>query len=128
MKNNTNSKIGLFLDDSRISGVSVYTKNLAIYLKKNLKIPCEILMPKKNSTNLTKQLKKNKISYKFYNIERISKNTIINYLIFIFFKKKKLTSFFKKKFIQGSYSSRFTSIFKFIRIKLIKKRANNSYS
>lgn len=107
MKNNVNSKIGLFLDDSRISGVSIYTKNLALYLKKNFKMPCEIIMPKKNSFNLINQLKKKKISYKFYNIERISKNTIIDYLIFIFFKKKKLITFFKKNLykiyiIQGS--------------------------
>jgi len=107
MKNNIQSKIGLFLDDSRISGVSIYTKNLANYLKINLKIPCDILMPKKNSTNFVKQLKQNKISYKFYNIERISKNTIIDFLIFIFFKKKKLISFFEKNLykiyiVQGS--------------------------
>ena len=96
MKNIINNKIGLFLDDSRISGVSIYTKNLALYFKKNLQIPCEIIMPKKNSINLIKQLKKKKISYKFYSIERISKNTIVDYLIFIFFRKKKLISFFKK--------------------------------
>ena len=82
-------KIGLFLDDSRISGISIYTKNLAEYINKNLEFKCEIILPKKNSGYLRGQLIEKKIPYKFYDLERISKNTIVDYLKFFFLKKKK---------------------------------------
>ena len=100
-------KIGLFLDDSRISGISIYTKNLAEYINKNLEFKCEIILPKKNSGYLRGQLIEKKIPYKFYDLERISKNTIVDYLKFFFLKKKNLFNFFKKNLyeiyiIQGS--------------------------
>lgn len=102
-----NEKIGLFLEDSRISGVSIYTKDLAEYINENLDLKCEIVLPKKNSEHFRKQLVKKKISYKFYDIERISKNTVIDYIKFFFVKKKKLFNFLKKNsyriyIIQGS--------------------------
>jgi hypothetical protein len=107
MKKYKKNKIGLFLDDSRISGISIYTKYLAEYINKNSSLTCEIIIPKKNSYQLLEQLKKKKLSYKFYDIERISKNTIFNYVKFFFFKKKILLNFFKKNhysiyILQGS--------------------------
>lgn len=100
-------KIGLFLEDSRVSGVSIYTKTLAEYINKNFNLQCEVILPKKNSYNLRKQLIEKKILYKFYDIERISKNTIFKYLNFFFLKRKKLLKFFEKNsysiyIIQGS--------------------------
>jgi glycosyltransferase involved in cell wall biosynthesis len=107
MKNNLKKNIGLFLDDSRISGISIYTMHLANFISNRLKIPCEIILSKKNSNDYIKLLKKKKIFYKFYKIERISRNTILNYFLFFFFKRKTLFNFYNKNIyniyiIQGS--------------------------
>lgn len=107
MKKNSKKNIGLFLDDSRISGISIYTMHLAYYISKKLKIPCEIVLSKKNSNDYVKLLKKKKITFKFYKIERVSKNTILNYVLFFLFKKKFLLQFYYKNIyslyiIQGS--------------------------
>lgn len=107
MKITSNNQICLLLDDSRISGISIYSKNLAKYIKKNFSIKCEIILPKLNSSKFIVQLKNNKIPYKFYDIERISSNTIISYLNFFLFKKKNIINFFRRNtystyIIQGS--------------------------
>ena len=100
-------KIGLILDDSRISGISIYTKNFAEYISKKFNIPCEIILPKKNSYQLRKQLNEKKIKYKLYDVERISNNTKIDYFKYFLFKIKNLILFYKKNYygmyvIQGS--------------------------
>ena len=100
-------KIGLFLEDSRISGVAMHTMHFANILNKRFKKKCEIILPKSNSHKFIKLLKKKKILYKFYKIERISKNTFIKYFLFILFRRNKLKNFhnnsnYEMHLIQGS--------------------------
>ena len=100
MKNTQTNRIGLFLDDGRVSGVSIFTKNLAEYINKNIRVPCQIIIPKKNSNIILKQIVKKKIPYKLYDIEKISKSTILDYFKFVLFKKRLLFNFFKKNLYQ----------------------------
>ena len=127
-------KLGLFLDDSRLSGVSIYTKNLAKKVKNIFKIDCEIILPKKNSNSLVRQFLKEKISYRFYDIEMISKTNFTNYIKFFFFKIKNLIFFIKKNhydiyLIQGSLQFINIFILGFIKKKkiLVIHDAKNNY-
>lgn len=86
--------VNLILDDSRISGISIYTKDLANYLKKKLKIKCKVILPKKNSKSLVNLLAEQDTRYLFYDIERISRKTLINYIKFILFKLRTIFNFF----------------------------------
>ena len=65
MKNNLKKNVGLFLDDSRISGISIYTMHLANFISNRLKIPCEVILSKKNSNDYIKLLKKKKFFTNF---------------------------------------------------------------
>lgn len=99
-------KLYIILDDSRISGISHHTIQICNNLKN--KFICKVLLPKKNSYKITRKFNKNKINYKFIQLNKISKKNIIIFLLNFLKNYKHLCRFMRKTkrsdtvIIQGS--------------------------
>ena len=84
-------KLYIILDDPRISGISQHTLQICKYLQREF--VCEIILPKKNSNKLIKKLDKKKIIYKFIQLNKISKNNLINFFLNISKNYKNMSNF-----------------------------------